>query len=59
MACLASCGSSVDEGLSRVGAAARLLGSAGQLGFVVEASPGGRCFSGYVSGDRDHTDAFS
>ena len=46
---------------ARVGAAVRLLGAAGQLRFVVfvAAPNGGRCFSGYVSGDGDHTDAFS
>ena len=41
-----------------MGAAVRLLGAAGQLGFVVTPH-GGRCFSGYVSGDGDHTDVFS
>lgn len=39
---------------ARVNAVARLLGSAGQLGFVVAASPGGRCFPGYAPSDGDH-----
>ena len=46
---------------ARVGAAVRLWGAAGQLRFVVllSLSLGGRCSSGYVSGDGDHTDVFS
>ena len=38
------------------------LGSDVRLRFVAAAPPlamGGRCFSRYVSGDGDHTDAFS